>query len=65
MKKIVKALIEEDVKNNVEQILCSYGIKTSEIIRLLFHYVNNNKRLPFDINHKETQTLFLSKFNKL
>ena len=64
MKKIVKALIEEEIKNKAEEVFKINGIKTSEAIRLFFFYVSNKGKIPIELNQMGEQTFFLSRISK-
>lgn len=64
MKKIVKALIDEEIKNAAELIFQETGIKTSEAIRLFFYQVAKNQKIPFELNQQSSNIYYLSKLKK-
>ncbi|MEM6603005.1 MAG: type II toxin-antitoxin system RelB/DinJ family antitoxin [Pseudomonadota bacterium] len=48
----VQARISDDLKAQVECILSSLGLNTSDAIRVFFHQVVNHGGLPFDMRVK-------------
>jgi len=46
---IVKARIDEDIKNRAQAALEAMGLSVSDAIRLLLVSVAEEKRLPFDV----------------
>jgi addiction module RelB/DinJ family antitoxin len=55
-KVIVKAQIDDELKNDVEKTLNDLGLNISDVIRILFNQIRLHKAIPFEIKmHKMTE----------
>ena len=57
---IIRARIEPELKENVEKVLISLGMTSTDAIRIFFRQIELRKGLPFviEIPNKETEKIF-------
>jgi DNA-damage-inducible protein J len=53
----IRARVEPDLKEEVEQIFRKLGLTTTEAISLFYHQVKLRKRLPFEVRIPNEKTL--------
>ena len=64
---VVRARIDENIKNEASIVLASMGLTISDAFRMLLTRVANEKALPFNLvpNQKTIQAMKEAKNNKL
>jgi addiction module RelB/DinJ family antitoxin len=41
--------IDENLKNDVEKVLCQLGLTTSDAVRIFFSQIRNTQSIPFEL----------------
>lgn len=57
---VIRARLEPELKENVEKVLSSLGMTSTDAIRIFFKQIELRKGLPFkvEIPNKETEKVF-------
>ncbi len=54
---VIRARINEDVKNQASEVLAGLGLTVSDACRILLTKVAREKQFPFDLRTPNTETL--------